>query len=321
MYGSRNDDIISKDIKDFTPVFENATNASIRISIPEIEVINDNSIFGYAYLINGKVKSFSKDTTYTFEGLTQETEYNIQVVAMDENWKAKYSGIIRKKTAKSEYVNDGLIFQLDGITNTLSGHSNETTTWYDLSGNGKHCTIYNCTINSDNIGFNGSNSRVILPTNVFDNLGNVSTFEIVAKVDKSRGIILGDKNTYDRGFFVYDNVFYPHTFCSGRSANGYTSVYPNFSFGNKNLYTIIYNLPNVNAIYTNNMAAQKSNKTEYWAHDTYNVLGTRYYGGFTENGGAAFQGSIYAIRVYNRALTADEMKQNYLVDKERFGIQ
>lgn len=34
-----------------------------------------------------------------------------------------------------------------------------------------------------------------------------------------------------------------------------------------------------------------------------------------------FRGKVYSVRVYNRALSADEIHHNYLIDKARFGIE
>lgn len=47
------------------------------------------------------------------------------------------------------------------------------------------------------------------------------------------------------------------------------------------------------------------------------VLGTSYIGRIP--GLSAFDGKIYCIRIYNRALEDDEIFTNYLVDRERFG--
>ena len=32
------------------------------------------------------------------------------------------------------------------------------------------------------------------------------------------------------------------------------------------------------------------------------------------------KGKVYAVRIYNRALSDEEVKQNYTVDKVRFGL-
>ena len=36
--------------------------------------------------------------------------------------------------------------------------------------------------------------------------------------------------------------------------------------------------------------------------------------------GGWFNGNMYSVRIYNRALTDEERYHNYLVDKERFGL-
>ena len=38
------------------------------------------------------------------------------------------------------------------------------------------------------------------------------------------------------------------------------------------------------------------------------------------SGGWRMKGKIYSIRVYNRALTQEEINHNYQMDKKRFGI-
>ena len=34
-----------------------------------------------------------------------------------------------------------------------------------------------------------------------------------------------------------------------------------------------------------------------------------------------FKGTIYCVRVYNRALTEEELKENFKVDQQRYGIK
>ena len=48
---------------------------------------------------------------------------------------------ITGSTANIDYVEDGLILHYDAINNTGSGHSNNITTWKDLSGNSNDAII------------------------------------------------------------------------------------------------------------------------------------------------------------------------------------
>lgn len=51
-----------------------------------------------------------------------------------------------------------------------------------------------------------------------------------------------------------------------------------------------------------------------------NSLSNKYYIGENEFYGGAFDGIIYAVRVYDKVLTTDQIKSNYNVDKSRFSI-
>ena len=62
----------------------------------------------------------------------------------------------------------------------------------------------------------------------------------------------------------------------------------------------------------NNVGSFSGNTT-----DNGTTIGLRYYGTNKQN---IFKGTIYAIRIYNRILTADEMKHNQRIDNERYGL-
>ena len=36
---------------------------------------------------------------------------------------------------------------------------------------------------------------------------------------------------------------------------------------------------------------------------------------------AQLKGTVYSVRIYNRALTEEEIKQNYEIDKQKYGIE
>ena len=41
----------------------------------------------------------------------------------------------------------------------------------------------------------------------------------------------------------------------------------------------------------------------------------------TELGDTALKGILYSVRIYNRALTDEEIEHNYQLDRQRFGIE
>lgn len=86
----------------------------------------------------------------------------------DENKKQTSKGTVLYKTAMEneaselgdEYIKDGMQVWYDGINNTGSGHSSTTTTWKDLSGNGRDGKMTDVTMGSNYAEFNGTSSWV-----------------------------------------------------------------------------------------------------------------------------------------------------------------
>ena len=54
-------------------------------------------------------------------------------------------------------------------------------------------------------------------------------------------------------------------------------------------------------------------------NNTIMVLGANPNGNVVE--GNYFNGTIYSVRIYNRALTDDEVMQNYKIDKMLYGVE
>lgn len=98
----------SNDIKSFTPIIKECNGDYIEIELPEIEVINSNSIVGYAYLLNGEVVEYTKEKGYIYKNLELDSNYDIKVIAMDKKGKIKISNNVNKQTSnKLEIYNSG----------------------------------------------------------------------------------------------------------------------------------------------------------------------------------------------------------------------
>ena len=78
------------------------------------------------------IPSFSENYRGKFIIQDDELVYTKDVI---ENERMYLESLNVKKQAAT-YVTDGLIVNLDGINNTRTGHSDNTTIWEDISGNG-----------------------------------------------------------------------------------------------------------------------------------------------------------------------------------------
>ena len=91
-------DHLSSIISDFTPEVENLRSNKFTAKVPSS--VSTNAI-GYVYILGTEAKEFTKDTTYTFTGLTPATNYDVTIMAVDANGKIRYSS---KRTVTTETI-------------------------------------------------------------------------------------------------------------------------------------------------------------------------------------------------------------------------
>ena len=212
-------------------------------------------------------------------------------------------------------VTDGLVLCLDaGNTKSYSGSG---TTWNDLSGNGNTGTLTNGpTYSSDNGGsifFDGTNDYVSL----VDNLGDPQQFTVEFWAYPTQ-LNFDSNNNYRRIFRV------------GTASN----VILIEQGGN-----ISFRVPGGTS---NNMQGSGYSGTNEWGYVvcTYDQSNKKIYfngslktttaeSGVTVDFGSpqivdpnsqTFKGNISNFRIYNRALTASEIQQNFDALRGRFGI-
>ena len=82
----------------------------------------------------------------------------------------------------------------------------------------------------------------------------------------------------------------------------------------KNSISVQYN-PDL--MYLNSERLTNNLASESWSSTSSYPIAFGFYG----NNAYRMKGKIYSIRIYNRALTQDEINHNYMVDKVRFGIK
>ena len=222
------------------------------------------------------------------------------------------------------YVKNGLILHLDGINNTGSGHSNTSTIWKDLSGNNNNGTIKGASWLNDGLYFDGIDDWVPIKELNYNQFTLEAVFE-------TKDVL---------------NYEYQYIICN-LEVGGYGIA---LDAGNKNLFGISYNtnivdyelLLSQNDInlnlkntltYTNDGKEHKlylngnlinskvdENRVLGFPNDnTIMALGTNPKGA-TNVGLESFNGTIYSARMYNRVLTEQEVKNNYEIDKSRFGM-
>lgn len=229
---------------------------------------------------------------------------------------------------KSFYVKDGLIVHYDGINNTGTGHNNSATIWKDLSGNGNDGNLNGCIWNEDNLSLDGK-SFVKANTNpLFHEIGGTPdmTVEVVSeKVSKTYGAIIG--LSVDVNKFSYMTLWT----CNGNDGRCYSVEYSGTA-GATNWQQKTFSYTDI-PLNTKKSISYGKNATNYFTYCNAdkkddvaisNSLGWKsneFYIGRPTSNNYYFEGKIYSVRIYNRALTEQEIQQNYQIDKVRFGIE
>lgn len=240
--------------------------------------------------------------------------------------------ITNKKTADGEilyiyanevlggdYIKSGLLLYLDGIDNTRNGHDGESTIWEDLSGNRNDGTLANFNNTSTSgwasncINFDSIDDMISVPESSTTN-PVAQTIEVVLKCN-------GDSSNSVDGRQIFFVKWYGYTM----ELNSDKTI----SYGRKNGYLVTKSSINYSRIY-NITAENDGNKSKIYINNTYNNEQDAVPVAYSDmnlitigsyNKSRYFNGSIYAIRMYNRALTDEEIDHNYQIDKARFGIE
>lgn len=222
-------------------------------------------------------------------------------------------------------VTSGLVLALDaGDKNSYPGSG---TTWYDLSGNGKNGTLTGGSFYSgDNGGimnFDGVNDTVSFGTgNTFFPLSSF-TIDITFQ---SKGTVPTTGTSPGLFGFTYGvGLQFSSTNMSFIIISGSSTVYSlstndgvNYR-DNGNWYNLVCQATPTNTyIYVNGVL--KNSRSATWIGSTFWPTNTWNLGRDNNNSNYFFTGSIASYKMYNRALSADEIAQNYNAQKSRFGL-
>ena len=220
-------------------------------------------------------------------------------------------------------VLNGLVLYLDAAN--IKSYPGSGTTWADLSGNGNNGTLTNgptySSANGGSLVFDGSNDNIQLAgTNFSLNTMTISAWNYSSNFNQN-GFIFekttnGFVNTQYSLFYNGDNTIYYRTY--GLSTIDLTVNTTTAGVVNNQWNNVVATFDGtIKRIYVNGILAATSATLSGTV--TQNTTGAAFigiYGG----GGYPFNGRISNTTIYNRALTATEVSQNYNALRGRYGI-
>ena len=222
-----------------------------------------------------------------------------------------------------DIITSGLTLNLDaGNPYSYNPLNTGSTTWTDISGNGKNGTLTNGAYYSGGtIVFDGTNDYVSLSTSGLISGWSALTYNLWVNVRQNPSVVFpGFISTYTTSVFLNTSV---GSWETGRglwyevdTVNGnYESGGPGLNTFSLNTWfnvCMVYDGTNVYAYYNNSLDKQFSASGVLKTISDIRIGNTFQYG--------FLNGKIAVAQIYNRALSASEVQQNFNALRGRYGI-
>ena len=222
-------------------------------------------------------------------------------------------------------ITDGLVLCLDAANR--KSYPTTGTTWTDLSGRGNNGNISGATYNSANIGaftWNANSITTVSMTNLRPTtaitqecwvLFTANTTEVMLGAqygsgsDNSYAIWLNGANNWTGGVRVSGSFNY-QSYASAVSLNTWYHFVHTYDGSNQRLYLNGFQV----------LSWVTTGSIQYDINNTLLAVGNDYNSGYNGGASVGVQGKLAKVSIYNRALSASEVKQNYNATKSRYGL-
>jgi len=213
-------------------------------------------------------------------------------------------------------VTDGLVLALDAAD--VSSYPGSGTTWTDLSGNGNNGTLVNGVgYSGGSLSFDGVNDYVNIPySDLKFNFADTVSVCVWAKISPNGdkyGTLVTQRTNVGTGFQTY--VINSKLYADGGSVN--PGLYGTTTIPTDSIFfaTFIFNKSDSTLKIFKDAVFESQTTYPGTIQDTYPIrIGN---GAF---GDGPFPGNISQVSIYNKALTASEIQQNFNALRGRFGI-
>jgi hypothetical protein len=217
-------------------------------------------------------------------------------------------------------VTDGLVLALDA--GNRKSYPGSGTTWTDLSGNGNIGELVNSpTYNSSNLGYFQfvSNDYARIPNNTALDT-QTPTVEVWVKTNAtSQNGFWFEKGTVNTQYSLFQAgsvILWRQRLTSGTLTNLSTTT-ANF-INTSNWYQVVGTfVSGSRRLYINGIQVNSDTQSGTIATNS-GGMSIGVYGGFNGARGYYYNGNLSLCRIYNRALSAAEIQQNFNATKSRF---
>lgn len=223
-------------------------------------------------------------------------------------------------------VTNGMVFYFDAANNR--SYPGSGTTWTDITKNGNNGTLTNgpsfSTANGGGVVFDGTNDYISVPNAAVLNIGygdhtqnvwvkpTVTTYQRI--IYKRLGGLGNGYSLYINGGIFVHEILTPSTYIIMNGPAVTANVWYNVC--------VAVNRSSTTAMYVNGVQAATVDYSPFVGLDITNSLELILGVVNVLHGGVAsyFNGTMSQVTMYNRSLSAAEVRQNYHASKGRFGL-
>lgn len=266
---------------------------------------------------DSQVATGTGSASHTFTKGSSSSTHTMTATAKDGDKAVSAAASLEVTVPALSYIAGGLVFHLDGADATSSS-------WVDKIGN-KSFALTDCTVNADgSVSFNGTSSKGLCSESPV--VGDDWTIEVVYNNT------LGTGNQFLFSWQNYRATNYGICYAFWNTQQKIiNALYFNAAGSDRNFACAEVDFTpgiKVHSITSGSLRNVQSGTANGWGqtigfrHEATSMkmqLGARYQP-HNEYLDGLFAGKIYQIRVYNRALTADEISWNQAIDMDKYNI-
>ena len=226
-----------------------------------------------------------------------------------------------------EVVEDGLVLALDA--GNPKSYPGSGTNWTDLSGNGRNATLFNSpTFSNNTLQFRVVSSNyatcsfdegLLKNTNESGSWTIESAFKYISAPSIGEAVVAGRQGCHG-GIYINTNNTLQHAIKTNSCWTGASVVTATtMTAGNWYHTTMVYNNGTTTTYLNGNYI--NGGSIDLVTYDIFNYSNTFWIGGINTAGTDYFTNiDLSFVKCYNKALTAQEIQQNFNATRSRFGI-
>jgi hypothetical protein len=225
-------------------------------------------------------------------------------------------------------VRDGLVLYLDAKYSYpgASGSNPDVYTWYDMSGNENHGELKN------GVSYSGTNGGSLVFDDVNDYILSYGKVSFLKNQDKTVSVWINPsainiEGLYNRrvvGFYNNENLAIEQNsigwYSSGSTSFALVGISSNTWINATYVFSSTESPPGTHKMYVNGSLGISSTVVQLGALQSAGAINDSpiRISGYYADGNGRFVGRIAQVSIYNRALSASEVLQNYNATKSRF---